>query len=151
MLNVLKTSALVENKHEPHKIHFIFQLLLFPEGTRFTTKKHEASLEFAVKNNLPQLKHHLLPRTRGFIASLPSMKGKVPALYELELAFKEDAPVKPTIRNLLLGRPLEAHYYMRRIPMEEVPMDPSEQEKFLREIFVRKVMHIEQRILLEDT
>lgn len=118
---------------------FNFQLLLFPEGTRFTPKKHEASLEFAVKNNLPHLKHHLLPRTKGFIASLPSMRGKVPAVYELELAFKEDAPVKPTIRNMLLGKSLEAHYYLRRIPMEEVPKKPAEQEQFLRDIFIRKV------------
>lgn len=88
------------------------------------------------------MKHHLLPRTKGFIASLPSMKGKVPAVYELELAFKEDAPVKPTITNLLLGKSLEAHYYMRRIPMEEVPVEPSKQEEFLRDIFVRKVRAI---------
>lgn len=67
------------------------------------------------------------------------MKGKVPAVYELELAFKEDAPVKPTIRNLLLGNPLEAHYYIRRIPIEDLPTEKDEQEKFLRDIFIRKV------------
>lgn len=117
----------------------LFQLLLFPEGTRFTSKKHETSLEFARKNNLPVLKHHLLPRTRGFIASLPSMKGKVPAVYDIELAFKEDAPIKPTITNMLFGKPLDAHMYMRRIPMEDLPKTEAEQETFLRDIFVRKV------------
>ncbi|XP_018577240.1 1-acyl-sn-glycerol-3-phosphate acyltransferase delta isoform X2 [Anoplophora glabripennis] len=113
-------------------------LLLFPEGTRFTPKKHEASLEFARKNNLPELKHHLLPRTRGFIASLPSMKGKVPAIYDIELAFKENAPSKPTITNMLFGKPLEAHIYMRRIPMEDLPKTEVEQETFLRDMFIRK-------------
>lgn len=136
---------------KPKYVFFLTsQLLLFPEGTRFTPKKHEASLDFAVKNNLPQLKHHLLPRTRGFIASLPSMKGKVPAVYELELAFKENAPSKPTIRNMLLGKPLEAHYYMRRIPMEEVPTQPAEQENFLRELFIRKVRQYKNMIFTKS-
>lgn len=42
------------------------QLLLYPEGTRFTKKKHEAAVEFARSKNLPVLKHLLQPRTKGF-------------------------------------------------------------------------------------
>ncbi|XP_056635997.1 1-acyl-sn-glycerol-3-phosphate acyltransferase delta-like [Diorhabda carinulata] len=113
-------------------------LLLFPEGTRFTTKKHEASIEFAIKNNLPQLKHHLLPRTKGFIASLPAMKGKVPAIYNCELAFNEDDPIKPTITNMLLGKSVSAHIYFERTPLENLPNDPQEQETWLRDMFIRK-------------
>ncbi|CAH1117923.1 unnamed protein product [Phaedon cochleariae] len=113
-------------------------LLMFPEGTRFTKKKLEASQEFAIKNNLPELNHHLMPRSRGFIASLPPMKGKVPALYQIELAFKEDAPSKPTITTMLFGQHLEAHIYMKRILMENIPDGKVEQEKFLRDLFVEK-------------
>ncbi|KAG5897509.1 hypothetical protein JTB14_030007 [Gonioctena quinquepunctata] len=113
-------------------------LLLFPEGTRFTKKKHEAAIEFAQKHNLPQLKCHLLPRTKGFIASLPSMKGKVPALYNIELAYREDAPHEPTMTSILFGKPLEAHIYMKRIPLENIPEGYAEQEKFLRDMFVEK-------------
>jgi lysophosphatidic acid acyltransferase/lysophosphatidylinositol acyltransferase len=40
--------------------------LLFCEGTRFTKSKHEQSLKIAKEKGLPQLKHHLLPRTKGF-------------------------------------------------------------------------------------
>ncbi|CAH2010613.1 unnamed protein product [Acanthoscelides obtectus] len=111
-------------------------LLFFPEGTRFAPNKHQASLEFAQKHNLPQLKYHLLPRTRGFIASLPPMKGKVPALYDIELAFKEDAPAKPTITNMLFGKQCTAHIYFKRIPLEEIPEEEAAQEKFLRDRFV---------------
>ncbi|XP_072394733.1 1-acyl-sn-glycerol-3-phosphate acyltransferase gamma-like [Diabrotica undecimpunctata] len=113
-------------------------LLLFPEGTRFTKKKHEASIEFAAKHNLPQLKYHLLPRTKGFIASLPSMKGKVPAIYNIEVAFREDAPYKPTITTMLLGKPTTAHIYFQRIPLEEVPDNSEDQELFLRNMFIEK-------------
>ncbi|CAG9859637.1 unnamed protein product [Phyllotreta striolata] len=113
-------------------------LLLFPEGTRFTPKKHEASVEFANKHNLTPLKHHLLPRTKGFVASLPSMRGKVPAIYNVELAFDEQDPIKPTVTNLLLGKPTEAHMYFRRIPFEEVPAEPAQQDEFLKQMFVDK-------------
>lgn len=115
-----------------------FQLLLFPEGTRFTPTKHKISLEFARQKNLPELKHHLLPRTKGFTASLPSMKGKVPAVYDIEICFDDNDPNKPTIRDMLLGRPVTAHMYMKRIPLEDLPQTEPEQEDFLREMFVRK-------------
>ncbi|KAI4464209.1 1-acylglycerol-3-phosphate acyltransferase-related [Holotrichia oblita] len=113
-------------------------LLLFPEGTRFTPKKHLASLEFAREKGLPELKHHLLPRTRGFIASLPSMKGKVPAIYDIELAFHENDPHEPTITGLLLGKSVTAHMYMKRIPLEDVPETEEGQEEFLRQLFINK-------------
>lgn len=39
---------------------------MFCEGTRFTKQKHEASMKIAKEKGLPELKHHLLPRTKGF-------------------------------------------------------------------------------------
>lgn len=62
-------------------------LLLMAEGTRFTKEKHEASMTFAKERGLPLLKHHLVPRTRGFISSLPYLRGKVPAVYNVTLGF----------------------------------------------------------------
>lgn len=47
-------------------VAFYFQLTLFCEGTRFTPAKHKASIQFALKNGLKPLKHHLVPRTKGF-------------------------------------------------------------------------------------
>ncbi|KAF7281438.1 hypothetical protein GWI33_004764 [Rhynchophorus ferrugineus] len=113
-------------------------LLLFPEGTRFTEKKHQISLDFARKNNLPELKYHLLPRTKGFIASLPSMRGKVPAIYDTLVTFREDDPIAPTITNILYGRPVTAHMYIKRVSLDEVPETVPEQEEFLRDLFLRK-------------
>lgn len=39
---------------------------MFCEGTRFTKRKHEESMRVAKEKGLPELKHHLLPRTKGF-------------------------------------------------------------------------------------
>jgi len=55
---------------------FFRQLLLFCEGTRFTEAKHAASMEVARQKGLPLLKHHLLPRTKGFVHSVNGLKGK---------------------------------------------------------------------------
>lgn len=49
------------------------QLCLFAEGTRFTPEKHEVSKEFARSRGLPELKHHLIPRTKGFNFVLKNM------------------------------------------------------------------------------
>lgn len=122
-------------------LSIFFQLLLFPEGTRFTPAKHKISEDFAREKNLKELKYHLQPRTKGFIASLPSMWGKVPALYNIEVAFKEDEPVKPTMTSLLFGNSITCHMYMQRIPIEEVPQTEAEQDKYLRDLFQIKVSY----------
>jgi lysophosphatidic acid acyltransferase/lysophosphatidylinositol acyltransferase len=36
------------------------------EGTRFTEKKRLISMKIAREKGLPELKHHILPRTKGF-------------------------------------------------------------------------------------
>lgn len=113
-------------------------LLLFPEGTRFSAKKQEASRKFATERNYKQMDYHLQPRTRGFIASLPGMKGKVPAVYDILLAFNDNDAVKPTITSILFGKPLVGHMYMNRIPMEDVPKSEEDQDKFMRDMFHRK-------------
>ncbi|XP_023319306.1 1-acyl-sn-glycerol-3-phosphate acyltransferase delta-like [Trichogramma pretiosum] len=80
------------------------RLLLYAEGTRFTPEKVEASKKFAKEKGLPVLKHHLTPRTRGFTASIPHLRGKVDAIYDIQLAFKPSETTKPTMTNLLLGK-----------------------------------------------
>lgn len=67
------------------------------------------------------------------------MHGKVPAIYDIELAFKEDDPVKPTMTSLLFGKPVTAHMYFKRIPLENIPKTEKEQETFLRDMFIQKV------------
>ncbi|CAF5169587.1 unnamed protein product, partial [Rotaria sp. Silwood1] len=46
------------------------------EGTRFTERKRLESMKYAREKNLPELKHHILPRTRGFTMIMQGAKGK---------------------------------------------------------------------------
>lgn len=79
-------------------------LLLNAEGTRFTDAKHAASVKFAQERGMAILKHHLIPRTKGFTASLPVLKKKCAAIMDVQLAFDKSDKDKPTIINLLRGK-----------------------------------------------
>lgn len=50
------------------------QFLIHCEGTRFTEKKHQISMQVAQAKGLPSLKHHLLPRTKGFAVTVRSLR-----------------------------------------------------------------------------
>ncbi|KAM7358472.1 1-acyl-sn-glycerol-3-phosphate acyltransferase delta-like isoform 1-T3 [Cochliomyia hominivorax] len=113
-------------------------LLLNAEGTRFTPKKHEASVKFAEERGMPVLKHHLIPRTKGFTASLESLRGRCPAIYDINLVFKKDAVNPPTISTLLNGKPVEGYMLVRRIPLENVPTDEVKAAEWLQNLFREK-------------
>jgi lysophosphatidic acid acyltransferase/lysophosphatidylinositol acyltransferase len=113
-------------------------LLLNAEGTRFTKSKHEASVKFAHERGMAVLNHHLIPRTKGFTASLSVLKKKCAAIMDVQLAFDENDKDKPTVINLLRGKSITGHLYLRRVSMSEVPEDEEEAAKWLHELFVRK-------------
>uniref|UniRef100_A0A034VZG0 1-acyl-sn-glycerol-3-phosphate acyltransferase gamma n=2 Tax=Bactrocera dorsalis TaxID=27457 RepID=A0A034VZG0_BACDO len=113
-------------------------LLLNAEGTRFTPKKHEASVKFAQERGMTVLKHHLIPRTKGFTASLPTLRGRCPAIYDVNLAFRKDAKHPPTISTILNGYPIEGYMFVRRIPLENVPEDEKAAAEWLQNLFREK-------------
>ncbi|XP_032662990.1 1-acyl-sn-glycerol-3-phosphate acyltransferase gamma-like [Odontomachus brunneus] len=113
-------------------------LLLYPEGTRFTPKKLEASQKFAIEKGLPVLKYHLTPRTKGFTASINHMRGKATAIYDIQMAFKPSDPIKPTMKNLLFGKRLEGHMYAKRIPIDEVPEGDEAAAEWLHKLYQQK-------------
>ena len=101
------------------------------EGTRFTEKKRADSMKYAREKNLPELKYHLLPRTKGLTLILQGAKGQsewpsiafachstwatlvaVPAVYNFMLAFTKDSAV-PEFRTLLRGQSCKAQLYVK--------------------------------------
>lgn len=114
------------------------KLLLNAEGTRFTEKKHEASVQFARERGMTELKHHLIPRTKGFIASLKPLKAKCQSILDIQLAFKKSDTTEPTVGNLLHGRPVTGYMYVRRIDMNDVPADETAAAEWMQELFRHK-------------
>ncbi|EDV39825.1 uncharacterized protein Dana_GF10215, isoform B [Drosophila ananassae] len=113
-------------------------LLLNAEGTRFTPAKHELSVKFAQERGLPVLKHHLIPRTKGFITSLPTMRGICPGIHDINLAFKRTAETKPTMLSQLNGEAVEPYMYIRRIPLSVVPEGEKEAAQWMQDFYVEK-------------
>ena len=112
-------------------------ILLFPEGTRYTKEKYEASKKFAESRNLPVLKHHLVPRTKGFTYTMSRLdKSKISCIYDVTLGCDMDTP--PTLTNVLLGRSTQAHMYIRRIPITDIPDDEAGAAQWLSDLYVAK-------------
>lgn len=109
-------------------------ILSYFEGTRFTQKKYEASVKFAEEKNLPiRLKHHLVPRTRGFhcmtqvvqkqMKSDPSLKY---GLYNFQVAMDNDDNSKASLTSILRGTKTCIHIYVERHDVTKVPTATEE-------------------------
>ncbi|CAB1328036.1 unnamed protein product [Coregonus sp. 'balchen'] len=110
--------------------------LLYCEGTRFTPKKHEISMEVAESKGLPKLKYHLLPRTKGFTTTLSCLKGTVSAVYDVTLNFRDKKV--PTLLGIVSGKKYMADMNIKRYPVEEIPEDEKECATWLHELYQRK-------------
>ncbi|XP_026872361.2 1-acyl-sn-glycerol-3-phosphate acyltransferase delta isoform X1 [Electrophorus electricus] len=113
-----------------------FWFLMHCEGTRFTPKKHKISMEVAEKKGLPKLKHHLLPRTKGFCVTVQNLRGKVTAVYDSTLNFRNNQI--PTLLGVLNGKKYHADLYVRRIPLDTIPEDESECAAWLHRLYQEK-------------
>jgi hypothetical protein len=114
-------------------------LLFFPEEWSLHNGANRISLlaksnEFAKREGRPQLKHLLLPRTRGFHASLECLRESSPVVYDVTMAYNGYDGSLPISNKLslftlwdLLRRkfPKEVHIRVKRYSMEEVLHDSS--------------------------
>ncbi|XP_007538575.1 1-acyl-sn-glycerol-3-phosphate acyltransferase delta [Erinaceus europaeus] len=110
--------------------------LIHCEGTRFTEKKHRVSMEVAAAKGLPPLKHHLLPRTKGFTITVKSLRDVVSAVYDCTLNFRDHET--PTLLGVLQGRKYHADLHVRRIPLEQVPEDEEQCSAWLHRLYQQK-------------
>ncbi|XP_073892887.1 1-acyl-sn-glycerol-3-phosphate acyltransferase delta isoform X2 [Macaca fascicularis] len=116
----------------PEKYFF----LIHCEGTRFTEKKHEISMQVARAKGLPRLKHHLLPRTKGFAITVRSLRNVVSAVYDCTLNFRNNE--NPTLLGVLNGKKYHADLYVRRIPLEDIPEDDDRCSAWLHKLYQEK-------------
>lgn len=113
-------------------------LLLFCEGTRFTEAKKIASNEVARKKGLKELKHHLLPRTKGFVLSMHGVKDKINTITDMTVGFTNEG-AEPKLINVINGKGLTAEVYLRRLPTKDIPLDTDEAcANWLHKLYERK-------------
>ncbi|XP_048970163.1 1-acyl-sn-glycerol-3-phosphate acyltransferase delta isoform X2 [Canis lupus baileyi] len=126
------SKSLLHLRDYPEKYFF----LIHCEGTRFTEKKHQISMQVAQAKGLPSLKYHLLPRTKGFAITVRSLRNVVSAVYDCTLNFRNNE--NPTLLGVLNGKKYHADLYVRRIPLEEVPEDEDECSAWLHKLYQEK-------------
>lgn len=97
-------------------------LVSFVEGTRLTLPKLAAAMEYAGAHGLRPPIHTLVPRTKGFEASVEGLRSHIDAVYDLTISY--DVGV-PTLWQYLKGLVHRIHVHVRRFPVADLP-EPAE-------------------------
>jgi 1-acyl-sn-glycerol-3-phosphate acyltransferase len=93
-------------------------LISFSEGTRLTPAKLEASRDLALSRGIEPLRHVLLPRTKGFAASVAGLGDHITAVYDLTIGYADGIP---SLWQYITGRVRQIHLHVRRFPIEQLP------------------------------
>jgi len=110
-------------------------IVSFAEGTRFTPAKHERSLEYAKENGKPLLRHVLLPRTKGVVATLEGLGDHVQAVYNITIGYHGAVP---TLAQYFLGQATNISVHVSRTPVAELPSTNEERTNWLFEQYQLK-------------
>lgn len=115
-------------------------LVTFLEGTRRTPRKQEQARAYAEKAGLPLPRHILVPRTKGFVATIQGLRGHLQAIHDLTIVYPNGVP---TLLDCFMARVPRVDVYFRRFDMSDVPQDPEDLPAWIRTRFRDKDRLIE--------
>jgi len=95
----------------------------FVEGTRLRPDKLARSQAFATERGLPSLEHLLLPRTKGFVATVEGLGDHIDAVYDTTIAYEGGTP---SLWQWAKGYVHRVHLHVRRFPVDELPHSSEE-------------------------
>lgn len=110
-------------------------LISFSEGTRLSAEKLARARRFAAEHALAAPRHVLLPRPKGFVASVTGLRGHVAAVYDVTIGYVDGLP---TLWQWAKGEMREVHLHVRRYAVDELPAAPDALADWLRDRFVEK-------------
>jgi len=116
-------------------------LVSFVEGTRATEAKIRASTEWALERGIEPTRHVLIPRTKGFAASVEGLGDHLDAVYDLTIGYVEGVP---SLWQFITGRVKQIHVHIRRFPADELPKIETELKQWLMERFYEKDALLEE-------
>jgi 1-acyl-sn-glycerol-3-phosphate acyltransferase len=110
-------------------------LVSFVEGTRATEAKIRASSEWAAARGIEPTRNVLIPRTKGFAASVEGLGDHLNAVYDFTIGYVEGVP---SLWQFITGRVKQIHVHIRRFPADELPKIETELKKWLMDRFYEK-------------
>lgn len=113
-----------------------FWVVSFLEGTRKTPKKLAESQAFSKQRDLPVLRHVLLPRTKGFVATISQLRVELDAVYDITYAYPKEADAG--VVDCAMRRLPDLHFHVRRFPMADLPEDPAALAEWCTQLYVEK-------------
>ena len=94
-------------------------LVSFVEGTRLTLAKLEVAQSYASEHGLSVPRHTLVPRSKGFAASVEGLRSHITAVYDLTIGYEEGVP---SLWQYIKGLVKRVHVHVRRFPIDELPL-----------------------------
>ncbi len=109
-----------------------FWLCFFPEGTRFTPAKLQASQQHARTKNYPILHKVLLPRPKGFTAAVQGLRTHIDALLDVSIYYSQRPPF---ISAVVQGKQINIIVQCRVIEPDSLPRDDTDLKQRLLKIY----------------
>jgi lysocardiolipin and lysophospholipid acyltransferase len=103
-------------------------LVSFVEGTRLTLPKLAAAQDYAQAHGLRPPVHTLVPRTKGFVASVEGLRSHIDAVYDLTIAYDHAVP---SLWQYLKGLVRRIHVHVRRFPIADLPNSADDLRQWL--------------------
>ncbi len=103
-------------------------LVSFVEGTRLTLPKLDAAQDYARAHGLRPPVHTLVPRTKGFVASVEGLRGHIDAVYDLTIGYDDAVP---SLWQYLKGLVRRIHVHVRRFPVADLPHSADDLRQWL--------------------
>jgi 1-acyl-sn-glycerol-3-phosphate acyltransferase len=103
-------------------------LVSFVEGTRLTLTKLESTQAYAREHGLYVPQHTLVPRSKGFTASVEGLRSHITAVYDLTIGYEVGVP---SLTQYIQGLVQRVHVHVRRFPIEELPRSAEDLRQWL--------------------
>ena len=110
-------------------------LVSFVEGTRITPEKLKKSQAYSQSKGMPVLQHCLIPKTKGFVASIHGLSDSISAVYDVTLIYRQGVP---SPLQLILGQFKEFEVVVKRTAVQDLPTSPDQLSQWLMDRYLEK-------------
>ncbi|KAJ3389507.1 hypothetical protein HDU92_001004 [Lobulomyces angularis] len=126
-------------------------IVSYVEGSRITKEKLQKSKVFAKKRNLPALRYLMVPRTKGFVATINSFRedGLIKAVYDLTLIYynskTNEMQHAPNIARVYSDnlKEYKFHVHVKRHLIKDLPNSEEELTNWLLQQWKEKDDYLE--------